>query len=203
MSARGMSLAGAWAKRRCANWAALGDSMNWTSFATIPLKTPYSCLVDGLIVGTGNSMGRLDIRLGEVMTMADIHMSVQRKDGTGPILLFKPDQKYLEQIRHSPTTNWQRFPPNAASFPKTNFSPLSGYRHPTPENSWNDIFSEARNWLARQIALLAFKRGIETSDSPAISSSLQFGGFNFMGCSPHSFLRVQGLQFSQRLEPCP
>jgi hypothetical protein len=68
----------------------------------IPLKTPYSCLVDGLIVGTGNSMGRLDIRLGEVMTMADIHVSVQRKDGTGPILLFKPDQKYLEQIRHQP-----------------------------------------------------------------------------------------------------
>ena len=68
----------------------------------IPLKTPYSCLVDGLIVGTGNSMGRLDIRLGEVMTMADIHVSVQRKDGTGPVLLFKPDQKYLEQIRHQP-----------------------------------------------------------------------------------------------------
>jgi hypothetical protein len=68
----------------------------------IPLKTPYSCLVDGLIVGTGNSMGRLDIRLGEVMTMSDIHVSVQRKDGTGPVLLFKPDQKYLEQIRHQP-----------------------------------------------------------------------------------------------------
>ena len=68
----------------------------------IPLKTPYSCLVDGLIVGTGNSMGRLDIRFGEVMTMADIHVSVQRKDGTGPVLLFKPDQKYLEQIRHQP-----------------------------------------------------------------------------------------------------
>ena len=51
----------------------------------IPLETPYSCLVDGLIVGTGNSMGRLDIRLGEVMTMADIHVSVRRKDGTGPV----------------------------------------------------------------------------------------------------------------------
>jgi len=68
----------------------------------IPLKTPYSCLADGLIVGTGNSVGRLDIRLGEVMTMSDIHVSVQRKDGTGPVLLFKPDQKYLENIRHQP-----------------------------------------------------------------------------------------------------
>lgn len=68
----------------------------------IPLKTPYSCLADGLVVGTGNSLGRLDIRLGEVMTMADIHVSVQRKDGTGPVLLFKPDPKYLERIRHQP-----------------------------------------------------------------------------------------------------
>jgi hypothetical protein len=74
---------------------------------SIPLKTPYSCLVDGLIVGTGNSMGRLDIRLGEVMTMADIHVSVQRKDGTGPVLLFKPDQKYLEKIRHQPDDQLQ------------------------------------------------------------------------------------------------
>ena len=73
----------------------------------IPLKTPYSCLVDGLIVGTGNSMGRLDIRLGEVMTMADIHVSVRRKDGTGPVLLFKPDQKYLEKIRHQPDDQLQ------------------------------------------------------------------------------------------------
>jgi formylmethanofuran dehydrogenase subunit E len=68
----------------------------------VPLKTPYSCLADGLVVGTGNSIGRLDIRLGEVMTMADIHVSVRRKDGTGPILLLKPDQKYLEKIRHQP-----------------------------------------------------------------------------------------------------
>jgi formylmethanofuran dehydrogenase subunit E len=68
----------------------------------IPLKTPYSCLADGLVIGTGNSIGRLDIRLGEVMTMADIHISIRRKDGTGPILLLKPDFKYLEKIRHQP-----------------------------------------------------------------------------------------------------
>ncbi len=68
----------------------------------VPLKTPYSCLADGLVVGTGNSIGRLDIRLGEVMTMADIHVSVRRKDGVGPVLLLKPGQKYLEKIRHQP-----------------------------------------------------------------------------------------------------
>ena len=68
----------------------------------VPLKTPYSCLADGLVVGTGNSIGRLDIRLGEVMTMADIHVSVRRKDGTGPVLLLKPNLQYLEKIRHQP-----------------------------------------------------------------------------------------------------
>jgi len=68
----------------------------------IPLKTPYSCTADGLVVGTGNSLGRLDIRLGEVMTMADIHVSIRRKDGTGPVLIFKPNLKYLENIRSQP-----------------------------------------------------------------------------------------------------
>jgi hypothetical protein len=66
----------------------------------VPFKTPYSCLADGLVVGTGNSIGRLDIRLGEVMTVADIHVSVRRKGGAGPVLLLKPDQKYLGKIRH-------------------------------------------------------------------------------------------------------
>jgi formylmethanofuran dehydrogenase subunit E len=68
----------------------------------IPLKTPYSCIADGLVVGTGNSIGRLDIRLGEVMTMADVQVSVRRKDGTGPVLLLKPKVEYLDKIRSQP-----------------------------------------------------------------------------------------------------
>ena len=68
----------------------------------VPLKTPYSCLADGLVVGTGNSIGRLDIRLGEVMTMTDIHVSVRRKSGAGPVLLLKPDRQYMARIRHQP-----------------------------------------------------------------------------------------------------
>lgn len=68
----------------------------------IPLKTPYSCIADGLVVGTGNSLGRLDIRLGEVMTLADVHVSVRRKDGIGPVLLLKPKMEYLEKIRSQP-----------------------------------------------------------------------------------------------------
>jgi len=68
----------------------------------IPLKTPYSCIADGLIVGTGNSMGRLDIHLSEVATRNEIYVSVRRKDGTGPVLLLKPNRKYLEKICSAP-----------------------------------------------------------------------------------------------------
>jgi formylmethanofuran dehydrogenase subunit E len=68
----------------------------------VPLKTPYSCLADGLVVGTGNSIGRLDIRLGEVMAMADIHVSIRRKDGNGLVLLLKPKVEYLEKICSQP-----------------------------------------------------------------------------------------------------
>ena len=34
----------------------------------VPTQTPFTCLVDGLSVGTGNSQGRLDVRLAEVLT---------------------------------------------------------------------------------------------------------------------------------------
>jgi len=68
----------------------------------IPLKTPYSCIADGLVVGTGNSIGRLDLRLAEEISASEIHVSVCRKDGFGPVLVFKPSQQYLEKIRHAP-----------------------------------------------------------------------------------------------------
>jgi formylmethanofuran dehydrogenase subunit E len=68
----------------------------------IPLKTPYSCIADGLVVGTGNSIGRLDIRLAEALALADAHVSVRRKDGKGPVLMLKPNEKYLEKIRKAP-----------------------------------------------------------------------------------------------------
>ena len=68
----------------------------------IPMKTPYSCIADGLVVGTGNSIGRLDLRLAEAMSLSEVHVSVRRKDGTGPVLLLKPDLKYLEKIRSQP-----------------------------------------------------------------------------------------------------
>jgi len=64
----------------------------------VPIKTPYSCMADGLVIGTGNSIGRLDLRLAEVACMDLIHVCIQRKDGTGPILIFRPRPTYLRHI---------------------------------------------------------------------------------------------------------
>lgn len=64
----------------------------------IPMETPYSCMVDGLVLGTGNSIGRLDIRLAEVMSINLIYVAIRRKDGTGPVLVLKPKPDYLKRI---------------------------------------------------------------------------------------------------------
>ncbi len=64
----------------------------------VPIKTPYSCMADGLVIGTGNSIGRLDIRLAEVVSPDFIQVCIRRKDGTGPVLIFRPRRVYLKRI---------------------------------------------------------------------------------------------------------
>ena len=64
----------------------------------VPLKTPYSCMADGVVIGSGNTIGRLDLRLAEVVSLEFIHVCVQRKDGTGPVLIFRPRLPYLRHI---------------------------------------------------------------------------------------------------------
>lgn len=64
----------------------------------VPIKTPYSCMADGLVIGTGNSIGRLDIRLAEVVSPDFIQVCIRRKDGTGPVLIFSPRRAYLKHI---------------------------------------------------------------------------------------------------------
>jgi formylmethanofuran dehydrogenase subunit E len=64
----------------------------------VPIKTPYSCLADGLIIGTGNSLGRLDIRLAEVVSLDFIQVCIRRKDGAGPVLIFKPRRACLRRV---------------------------------------------------------------------------------------------------------
>ena len=64
----------------------------------IPMEMPYSCMADGLVIGTGNCIGRLDIRLAEVMSIDLVNVAVRRKDGTGPVLIFRPQSEYLRRI---------------------------------------------------------------------------------------------------------
>jgi formylmethanofuran dehydrogenase subunit E len=64
----------------------------------VPLRTPYSCMVDGLVIGTGNAMGWLDVRLAEAISLSVVQVYVKRKDGTGPVLIFKPRSEFLKHI---------------------------------------------------------------------------------------------------------
>jgi len=64
----------------------------------VPIKTPYSCMADGLVIGSGNTIGRLDIRLAEVVSLDLIQVCIHRKDGTGPVLIIRPRLAYLRHI---------------------------------------------------------------------------------------------------------
>ena len=68
----------------------------------VPPQTPFTCLVDGLSVGTGNSPGRLDLRLAEVLTWEESFVAVRRKDGQGAVLEFRPQTAYLRSIMGQP-----------------------------------------------------------------------------------------------------
>lgn len=68
----------------------------------VPAQTPYTCLVDGLAVGTGNSPGRLDLKLAEVFDYRESFVAVRRKDGTGSVLEFRPEPAYLKTILNQP-----------------------------------------------------------------------------------------------------
>jgi len=68
----------------------------------VPLQTPFTCLVDGLSVGTGNSLGRLDLRLAEVLNYQQSFVAVRRKDMKGDVLEFRPQAAYLKSITGQP-----------------------------------------------------------------------------------------------------
>jgi len=64
----------------------------------VPIRMPYSCMADGLVIGTGNTLGRLDLRLAEVACLDLIQVCIRRKDGAGPVLIFTPRLAYLRHI---------------------------------------------------------------------------------------------------------
>ena len=73
----------------------------------LPLATPYTCLADGLTVATGNSLGRLDIRLAAEPTTATLHVSIRKKTG-GPTLEFRPNAQYLAVIASRPVSELEK-----------------------------------------------------------------------------------------------
>jgi hypothetical protein len=49
-------------------------------------------------VGSGNSQGRLDLRLSEVLVWQECFVAVRRKDGKGGVIELRPRLAYLKSI---------------------------------------------------------------------------------------------------------
>jgi formylmethanofuran dehydrogenase subunit E len=84
----------------------------------VPLQTPFTCLVDGLSAGTGNSLGRLDLRLAEVFGCQQSFVSVRRKDLTGDVLEFRPQAAYLKAITDQPVEKLEELSRQCARKPE-------------------------------------------------------------------------------------
>lgn len=74
----------------------------------IPMETPYSCLADGIIIGTGNSIGRLDIKLSPVPKIEMVCVEISRKTARGEKILYKPKLKYMHKILTAPVEEVHR-----------------------------------------------------------------------------------------------
>jgi formylmethanofuran dehydrogenase subunit E len=84
----------------------------------VPPQTPFTCLVDGLSVGTGNSQGRLDLRLAEVLTWEESFVAVRRKGGKGEVLEFRPEASYLKSIMDQPVEKLEALCQECAKMPE-------------------------------------------------------------------------------------
>jgi formylmethanofuran dehydrogenase subunit E len=84
----------------------------------VPLQTPFTCLVDGLSVGTGNSQGRLDLRMAEVLTWEQSFVAVRRKNGKGGVVEFRPHEVYLASIMNQPVEKLEALCQECAKMPE-------------------------------------------------------------------------------------
>ena len=84
----------------------------------VPPQTPFTCLVDGLSVGTGNSQGRLDLRMAEVLTWEQSFVAVRRKDGKGGVVEFRPHELYLASIMSQPVERLEALCQECAKMPE-------------------------------------------------------------------------------------
>ena len=86
----------------------------------VPLQTPFTCMADGLAVGTGNSIGRLDLRLAETLDFRESFVAVRRKDRTGGVLEFRPNPDYLKTITNQPVEKLERLSHECSQMPQEN-----------------------------------------------------------------------------------
>jgi len=84
----------------------------------VPPETPFTCLVDGLSVGTGNSLGRLDLRLAEVLIARESFVAVRRKDRQGDVLEVRPEPAYLKSIAGRPVEELERLSRECSRMPE-------------------------------------------------------------------------------------
>jgi len=84
----------------------------------VPPQTPFTCLVDGLSVGTGNSQGRLDLRLAEVLTWEESFVAARRKNGQGRVVEFRPNQDYLKAILAQPVEKLEALSQECSRMPE-------------------------------------------------------------------------------------
>jgi len=84
----------------------------------VPLETPFTCLVDGLSVGTGNSLGRLDLRLAEVVIAQQSFVAVRRKDRQEDVLEVRPEPAYLKSITGRPVEELERLSRECSRMPE-------------------------------------------------------------------------------------
>lgn len=71
--------------------------------AFFPIDTPYSCLIEGLMVGTGNSPGRLDLGFAPAEGIEKIEVLIVPKDiHQDRAMLLRPSQNYLGYIYGAP-----------------------------------------------------------------------------------------------------
>lgn len=84
----------------------------------LPPQTPFTCLVDGVSVGTGNTLGRLDLRLAEVLDYRQSFVSVRRKDSPGAVLEYRPEPAYLRSILNQPVEKLEELSRDCARRPE-------------------------------------------------------------------------------------
>jgi len=84
----------------------------------VPPQTPFTCVIDGLSVGTGNSQGRLDLRMAEVLGWQESFVAVRRKDGKEGVVEFRPRETYLASIMNQPVEKLEALCQECARLPE-------------------------------------------------------------------------------------